>query len=375
MDRVSRPLHIAISARAMSLPIGGVKEYVTAIVRELVKIGSPHRFSIYYADARLLGTNPEAQETYLAAPHKFIWDHWVLPRQLTRDRPDVIWFPHNVSSFGLVLPTVVSVMDMLYFRIPEFPGREYPWLDTLYMRAFIPHSVRRARRVMAISDWTGRDLVRLIGISRSKIKTIHLAPSSNFKPVSMAERDAIRARYGLARPFFFYAGILSPRKNLRVLIDAFGRVQHTMPHDLVLTGGGGYSETRLDDLIARHGIAARIRRLGAVPQDELTALYGAADAFIFPSLYEGFGLPPLEAFACGCPVVSSNATSLAEVVGDAALTFDPHDVDTLAAHLKAIGTDAALRERLIHSGFARVHNFNYARAARELIQLLEEAVT
>jgi glycosyltransferase involved in cell wall biosynthesis len=126
-------------------------------------------------------------------------------------------------------------------------------------------------------------------------------------------------------------------------------------------------------LIARYEIGDRVRRLGAISRDDLIALYGAADAFVFPSLYEGFGIPPLEAFACGCPVVSSNATSLAEVVGDAALTFDPHNVDALAAHLRAIAGDTALRERLIRAGFARVQRFSYARAAAEVLGLLEAA--
>ena len=172
-----RSLHIAISARAMSFLFGGVKEYITAIVRELLNVNVHHRFSIYYADANLIGTNIAANEVYLAASHKFVWDHWVLPQRLIHDKPDIVWFPHNVSSYMLKLPTVVSVMDMLYFRVPEFPHREYAWLDTLYMRAFIPQSLRRARRIMVISDWTGHDVNRLLGIPYEKLRTIYLAPS------------------------------------------------------------------------------------------------------------------------------------------------------------------------------------------------------
>jgi len=357
------------------LPFGGVKEYISAILRELMKLNRGHRFSIYYDDPRLCGTNPEASEIALSAPHKFFWDHWVLPRQLIHDRPDIVWFPHNVSSLGLPLPTVVSIMDMLYFRAPNFSQREYAWPDTLYMRAFIPQSLHRARRVMTISDWTASDVVRVIGLPREQIKTIYLAPNSNFRPLSETARAAVKQKYGLGGPFFFYAGTLSPRKNVRLLLDAFGRVQEEIPQDLVITGGRGYIETPYDDVIARYGIGGRIRRLGVVPQDDLIALYSAADAFVFPSLYEGFGIPPLEAFACGCPVVSSNATSLTEVVGDAALTFDPHDANALAAHLKAVGNDIALRDRLIRAGFERARQFSYARAASELMALLEEAIS
>jgi glycosyltransferase involved in cell wall biosynthesis len=369
----TQPLHIAISARSMSLPFGGVKEYVSAMTRELVRRESPHRFTIFYSDARLVGANPNASEVYLPAPHKFAWDHMILPRRLRHIRPDVVWFPHNVSSLGLGQPAVVSVMDMLYFRMPELPFREYAWPDTLYMRAFIPRSLRAARRVMVISDWTGRDIARLCGIPAEKIRTIHLAPDCDFKPLDAARGQAARKKYDLERPFFLYAGTLSPRKNVRALIEAFGRVSSELPHDLVVTGGPGYIETPFDDLLARYAIAGRVKRLNIIPKEDLVALYNLAEAFVFPSLYEGFGIPPLEAMACGCPVISSRATSLAEVVGEAALTFDPRDVATLAAHMRAIAGDDGLRARLARAGRAHAATFSYRRAAAELMALLEEA--
>src|SRR5262249_44673901 len=143
--------HIAISARAMSLAYGGVKEYIASIIYELIKIAHDYKITIYYDDPKFIGTYPKANEVYIPAPHKFVWDHWLLPRHLAQDKPDIVWFPHNVSALRLNLPTVVSVMDLLYFRVPEFPNREYAWLDTFYMRIFIPRSLRHARRVMVIS--------------------------------------------------------------------------------------------------------------------------------------------------------------------------------------------------------------------------------
>jgi glycosyltransferase involved in cell wall biosynthesis len=368
-------MRIAISARAMSFPFGGVKEYVTSAIRALLELNSAHQFTIYYADPALLGTNATAQEIYLPAPHKLLWDHWVLPRQLARLEPDVVWFPHNVSSLGLARPTVVSVMDMLYFPLPEFPHREYAWLDTRYMRAFIPRSLRRADRVMTISNWTARDITRVLSIQAEKIRTIYLAPGREFRSLDESRLRAVREAYGLRHPFFFYAGTLSARKNVRLLIEAFGRVHQELPHDLVITGGAWLIDIPYDDLLLKYGIVGRVKRLGAVPKDDLVALYSAAEAFVFPSMYEGFGIPPLEAFACGCPVVCSNATSLPEVVGDAALMFDPHDADALAAHLRAVGSNAALRERLKRAGFERVQQFSYAHTAQELLALLEEAAS
>ncbi|HWQ12459.1 MAG TPA: glycosyltransferase family 1 protein [Roseiflexaceae bacterium] len=370
---MAQSLHIAISARALNLPYGGVRECVEGTIRELLRLGSPHRFTLYYADSRWLGAHPDAQEVYLHAPHKFLWDHAVLPARLARDRPDVVWYPHNVSSLGLRLPSVVTVHDLLYFSVPEFPQREYAWPDTVYMRLMIPYSLRRARRVITVSDWTAHDVKRLLGVPHEKLRTVHHAPGEGFGPQPAAAKRVGEA-YGLHRPFFFYAGTLSPRKNVRVLVEALGRLRDELPHDLVLTGGPGYIETPLDDLVARYGLAGRVRRLGLVPRADLAALYSAAEALVFPSRYEGFGIPALEAMACGCPVICSNATSLPEVVADAALTFDPQDVAALAGHMRAIAGSRALRGRLAAAGLARAGAFSYTRAAREVLAVLEEAV-
>ena len=363
----------------MGHAVGGVREYTREMVRELIAADSPHRFTLYYADRELAGTHAGAgdrvREVFLPAPHKLLWDHWALPRALRRDRPDVVWYPQNVMSLGVRVPAVVSVMDLLYFRVPEFPRREYLWPDILYMRAMIPRSLRLARRVACISEWTLRDAERLLGIPPAKMNAIPLAPSRAFLTRAAADAAEVRRRYGLDKAFFFYAGTRSVRKNIRCLFEAFARCHREIHHDLVLTGGGGHVvvEDRAEDVLDRHGLRERVKVLGMIPQDDLAALYGEADAFVFPSRYEGFGLPPLEAMARGCPVISSVATSLAEVVGDAALTFNPDSPEELAQHLRSVAGDADLRARLRAAGLARAAGFRYADSARQLLRLLEEA--
>jgi glycosyltransferase involved in cell wall biosynthesis len=369
---VTRRLHIAIAARALDLPFGGVREYVGATIGELLKLGTPHQFSIYYANRSLLGTNPEAREVYLHAPHKGVWDHAVLPLRLAHDQPDVVWFPHNVISLRCRVPAVVSVMDLLYFPVPEFPYREYAWPDTLYMRFMIPRSLHVARRVMTISDWTARDAERLLSVPRGRTRTVALAPRREFVPANERAQQRVREQYALRERFFLYAGTLSPRKNVRALIEAFGLVKDRLPQTLVLAGGGDRA-LPFQELIDRYQLNGRVRRLGLVPQHDLVALYSAADAFVFPSLYEGFGLPPLEAMACGCPVICSCATALPEVVGDAALTFAPTDVRALAEHLVAVAESPSLSEKLSRAGLERAKQFSYRRTARELLSMLEEA--
>lgn len=347
------------------------------MVKALVEADSPHRFILYHSSREAMGrASGRAREVLLQAPHKLIWDHWTLPRALRRDRPDVVWYPQNVISLGVGTPAVVTLHDLLYFKVPEFPHREYLRADILYMRTMIPRSLRQARAVACDSEWTRRDAMRLLGIPGDKMRVIPPAPGGLFLN---ATRDGVAgeapAKGGVSRPYFLYAGTRSIRKNIRVLFEAFARCHRDLPHDLVITGGGGHVvvEDRAEDVLDRHGLRDRVRVLGLIPQEELSRLYRGADAFVFPSRYEGFGLPPLEAMACGCPVVCSNATSLPEVVGDAALLFDPLSVEQLEHHLRAVASDPALRARLKTAGLARAATFQYAHSARRLLTMLEGA--
>lgn len=374
IDRANaESLRIGIVARALSLPFGGVREFLDATIEALLHLNSPHRFVIYYDNPAHMGKYPVADETLLQAPHKFLWDHAILPLRLAQDRLNVVWFPHNVIAFGLRTPAVVTIHDLLYFPAPEMPRREYALLDTLYMRLFIPRSLRRARRVIADSRWTAADIRRLVRIERDDIQVVPLAPGRLFRPQPVSEQMRVRQAYHLERPYFLFVGITSPRKNVRMLIEAYAQIHNEVRHDLVLVGGPGYVNEPVDDLIRRTGLMARVHRLGVAPRTDLPGLYSAADAFVFPSLYEGFGLPPLEAMACGCPVICSNATSLPEVVGDAALLFDPRDATALANHMRTVANDPALRERLRRQGLERAAQFSYQRSAARLLTLLEEA--
>lgn len=338
---------------------------------------SPHRFILYHSSREAMGrVSGPAREVLLRAPHKFVWDHRALPRALRRDRPDVVWFPQNVISLGVRIPSVVTLHDLLYFPIPEYPHREYLRADILYMRAMIPRSLRLAHTVVCDSEWTRRDAVRLLDIPGEKMRVIPLAPGKSFlDAVRVGSGVEVVEKYRLRRPFFLYAGTRSVRKNIRTLFEAFARCHRDLPHDLVLTGGGGnvVVEDPADDVLDRHGLRDRVRVLGLIPQDDLVALYREADAFVYPSLYEGFGLPPLEAMACGCPVACSRATSLPEVVGDAALLFDPASPAELEAHLRALAARPDLREQLKAAGLARAARFRYRESARALLALLEQA--
>jgi glycosyltransferase involved in cell wall biosynthesis len=371
----TKSLHIAIAGRALSHKVGGVREFSRALTRSLLALESSHRFTIYYADKSLLGKHPTAEEKYLPAAHKFLFDHHAVPRAIKRDQPDVVWFPHNVIGLGVKHPAVLTVLDLLYFADPVFPVVEYAGLDTFYMRRFIPRSIQQAKKVMMISDWTARDATRILGTSPNHMTTVHLAQGKEFCVLPPEEVQAMRTKYGLDKPFFFYAGTLSPRKNSRRMIEAFGRIKDQVPHDFVVTGGGDMLMVDHADLIEQYGLQERFRMLGLVPEQDIVALYNAAECFVFPSLYEGFGIPPLEAFACDCPVISSTASSLMEVVGDAARVVDPMDTDALAAAMVEMAGDAALRQSYIEKGRERLTRFSWEKSAYTLLGMLESAAT
>ena len=270
-------------------------------------------------------------------------------------------------------PAVVTIHDLLYFRNAAIQIREYSRLDGLYMTTFIPRSVRSAKRVVAVSDWTAVEAERMLRVPREKVKVIHHAASTIFEALPEEGLERIKRRYGLGRPFFLYVGSLSARKNVRRLVEAFGRVRKRLPHDLVVTGAGEVPEIALRDLIDRYEMGERFIRLGLIPQQDLVALYNLAEALVFPSLYEGFGMPPLEAFACSCPVISSAVAGLGEVVGDAALVIDPYDVEGRGQAIEAVARDGELRRRLVAKGRRRLQRFSWKKSARQLLETLEVA--
>lgn len=369
---MDEPLHIAIAGRALDLPFGGVKTAVLAILRELAQIGAPHRFTLYTPDARHAIAGMD--HVTLRAPHKALWDHAVLPLRLAHQRPDVVWFPHNVISLGWHGPSVVTIYDLAYFPVPQIPAREYAPLDAAYMRLAIPPSLRSASRVMAISRWTADEAVHWCGTDPAKMAVIPLAVDPLFRPiVPELARSIVEPLIGDG-PFFLYAGGLSPRKNIRMLVESFGAVAAYIPHRLVITAGILSGETSIADLIERYQLHGRVLQIGEVGGEQLRALYNTADALVYPSLYEGFGLPPLEAMACGCLAICSDATSLPEVVGDAALLLDPHDGAVWSDALLRCANDDALRHELRAARLRRAAQFSWARTARALLGLLENAV-
>lgn len=363
-------MRIAISCRSLEYPSGGVREYLVNLLGELLRLDTRNTYLLFHSRREHLGAFPKAQEISLECSNRLIFDWVKLPLALRKHKADVAFFPSSNMPPNLPCRSVAAMLDLGYFH-PEL--RMYKLSDTLYMKPAMAWTARLADRLTAISGHTRDDLVRILGVPREKITVTHLAADAVYhQPVSPEAVEALRTRHGLARPFFLYTGNISPRKNLEALLEAFARAKGCADTELVVTGGMAWSQS-WSGWVDSLGLGRRVRRLGHVDREEMPALYAASLAFVFPSLFEGFGLPVLEAQAVGAPVICSNATSLPEVAGDSALMLDPRDIDGWARALEAVAANAQLRADLARKGRENVKRFSWRDTALATLQVIEAA--
>jgi glycosyltransferase involved in cell wall biosynthesis len=289
---------------------------------------------------------------------------------------DVVHDPTGVAPFLVPrrwarFARVATIHDMVPFVHPETHER----LTNLLFRHYIPHTLPFVDRIITDSNASERDIVRFFRVRPDGVATIPCGVSPRFGPRSASQVFAALSRYGIVPPYLLTVGALQPRKNLVTLLEAFARLRlEGLPHRLIIVGSKAWkSESvfgRLDDL----GLGDAVVFTGYVEDSDLPALYAGAACFVFPSIYEGFGLPPLEAMACGAPVVTSNASSLPEVVGDAAITVDPHDVGGFVAAIRRIVDLPALADELRARGLERSQLFTWERAAAAHADLYHDVV-
>ncbi len=363
---------IAIDASRLSVrERTGTERYSYELIAALARIDHFNPYLLYSngLPEALPPLGPNFNLRSLPLPR--LWTHARLGPALLRERPGLLFVPAHVIPL-LHPPSLVTIHDLGYLTFPE--------AHTARRRLELDLSTRwnlhAARHVIAISQATKDDLVRSYQVNPERISVIHHGLSADFRPVEDgAALQALRARYNLHAPYFLYVGTIQPRKNLMRLIEAFAQALPAMSHDgatplLVLAGRQGWLSEAILRRAHELGIASAVRFLGYVPDHELPALLTAAQAFVFPSLYEGFGMPLLEAMACGTPVLTSTSSALPEVAGGAALLVEPTDRAALAAGLVRLASDSALRTNLRHLGFARAAQFTWERCARMTLERL-----
>ncbi len=346
----------------------GVGKYVREILRHMLATPRPdvHYFAIVPRSVDTALLPPGAEPVFIPDCHRVLQDHFFAARAVNRLGLDVAWLPKNVIPYGLRCKAVVSFLDLAYF-MPEFHA--YPLADSLYMKRMFRRSARRADAIVAISENTRQDGIRLLGVPEERIKVIYPGISDVYHPIVDAVRlDEVRARYKLPEQFVFYAGGISPRKNLPRLLEAFRRIQGRIPHALVVTGWNIQNEKEWGAAIA--GLDDRLIRLGKVPIEDMPALFNLASIYAHLSLYEGFGFTVPEAQACGTPVLNANVSCMPEIGGEGALYVDPTDIAAVSEGILRLATDPDLVERLAAKGLENARRFRWDEAAGLLQDLL-----
>ncbi len=355
------------ASRAVRLARTGTEWYSFEVIRALLRRPTPTRYRLYF-DRDPGATFPRSdrlEERVIRLPR--LWTHFRLSAEIVRHPPDRLFVPSHVIPLVCPVPAVATIHDVgyLWYREAYSPLR---WtllhLGTLW-------NVRAARRLVVDSEATARDLTTHFGVAPERLRVAYLGGP---EPRVVDPSDVL-ARYALPPRYLLFVGTLQPRKNLNRALRAFAiaRQATRLPLALVLAGQPGRDAPRLRGMVAALGLENDVRWLGYVPDADRPALFAGATAFVFPSLYEGFGLPALEAMAWGTPVLASSAGSLPEVVGDAGLLVDPYDVDELARAMERLLDDAALRERLIEAGRRRAATFTWERCAATVEAVIQEA--
>jgi glycosyltransferase involved in cell wall biosynthesis len=304
-------------------------------------------------------------------PVRLGWMQLRARRALDAVRPDVAHFTNGMMPVGSPVSTIVTVHDMSLRLYPQC----HPLRRLLLNRPLMHVAIRQATSIVTVSESARRDLLRLHGIAADRVSVVHEAASPAFHPITdQSTLDRVRARYRLPARFVLYVGTIEPRKNLSRLVEAFAQARRRgIPHHLVCVGPYGWSSRDLTGRIERLGMTDAVHFTGYAPFDDLPAIYNLGELFVFPSMYEGFGLPVVEAMASGTPVITSNTSSLDEIAGDAACTVDPTSIDAIADALVGVATDDAWRRELSARGLRRAAAFSWTQTAKEMLAVYHRA--
>lgn len=295
-----------------------------------------------------------------------------IAREARRRRLDLVHDPTGTAPLMLTnARRVVTIHDVIPYIYPKTSSR----LDRLIYRLWLPLAVRHLDAVITDSECSRRDILTHLPVHPDKVTVVPIAASPRYRPLDRTQTASVLARLGLTAPYILYVGSVEPRKNLSRLLEAFARLRADAPgYRLVIVGAGRWKTTPIFKTVARLGLEPYVSFTGYVAEEDLPALYAGAALFVFPSLYEGFGLPVLEAMACGTPVITSNVSSLPEVAGDAALTVNPFDVEAIADTMRRVLADPALAAHLRERGLARARQFSWERTARETLAVYERVL-
>jgi glycosyltransferase involved in cell wall biosynthesis len=363
-------MRIAIDAR--KLRDFGIGTYIRNILMELSRLDRDSEYIVLCRPddveaGDVLGRNfrmvPETAPTYSVA------EQFKIPLSLAREGVRLVHEPHYVLPPLLQCRSVVTIHDCIHLMFPEYLPNRFAYY---YARGSMWAASRKSDRILTVSEASKRDILRFFNVRPEKVVVIYNAIDERFLAPADPERmDLVRQRYQLDHPFVLYVGNIKPHKNIKRLIASFARARAHCDHNLklIIIGDEISKYPGLRQQVHKHKLDKHVRFLGFQPMETLAAFYRLARAFVFPSLYEGFGLPPLEAMACGAPVVTSNVSSLPEVAGGAALLVDPYDEEAIASGIVRAVNDESLRADLIEKGRERARTFSWKQSVRKIHEI------
>lgn len=359
-------IRIGFDATPLLGPRSGVGSYTSRLLEAMLRT-NPEWEYLLYSNRPLGPLEPElaqARPVVSRLPSKrLIWMQSLLPALIQRSQPDLCHFPNAMAPLWQPQPFVLTIHDASLFLYSHY----HPRMRLLSIRLTLPLLARRAAAVICVSHHARAELVRILKLDPEKVYVVYEAAPAGYRPVADPhELERLRRKYRLPERFLLHVGTLEPRKNLPRLVRALHQIrQRGCDISLVLVGAQGWHLNGLGQEIEHLGLQDAVRFTGYVPGEDLPGLYSLATLFVFPSLYEGFGLPPIEAMACGAPVLSSDRGSLPEICDGAAYMVDPEDEQALADGLLALLGDAEWRAELSRRGQARARAFSWEKAARE----------
>ena len=379
-------MHIAIDAQALSYKIkAGITAYTKSLLTSLASVDSENRYTIYlksspYEDLSVRKDNFRIKEVNVPQRRIFGADvfflyrlHILLPLELIRDRPDIFFSPVGCLPLYCPCKTVATIHDVTPLVSKDF----FTTQARISYKLHTSHTIKRADRIITISECTKKDIISFFHADPDKISVVYAAhdPKQYYPRVDLAQRMEIMQRYHINTNYILYVGTLEPRKNIARLIEAFSLVKKWgLGHKLVIAGQKGWLYEMIVGSVQRFGLQNEVIFTGYVNEADVPVLMSNADVFVFPSLYEGFGLPPLEAMACGTPVITSNVASLPEVVGDAAILVNPRDVFEMATAMHRVLSDAAIQLQMRQKGLERAKLFSGEKEAQQILEVFENLV-
>jgi glycosyltransferase involved in cell wall biosynthesis len=370
-------LRIAIDAHSVGTGLGGNESYATNLIEALAEIDQTNRYTLYV-------TKREAVERFSnkwpnfsvrsTLPHTpLIRIPLTLSAELRRNPVDVLHVQFTAPPFS-PCPVVVSIHDLSFEHLPN----TFTWRSRKQLRITVRRTARQAAQVIALSEYARNDIINTYQVSPDKTSVIPLSAGSHFRPITDEEElQRVRQTYGIEGEYMLSVGAIQPRKNLGRLVAAYSHLRGVKSEGklpkLVLAGKCAWLYDETLRAIKELKLSDSIVLTGYVPESDLPALYSGAICFIYPSYFEGFGLPPLEAMQCGVPVIVGDRTSLPEVIGDAGILVDPFDVNALAAAIEKVLGDSTLRAKLSLQGLARAKLFDWRETARQTLAVYRKA--